>query len=165
MKIKSYRELMKEQAGERKLKQLNSGLETYNLTLKQKVSRQIDSFKRFCYITTVCAVILYSLLFILTSLFNIYYLFSFVIAYAISITLAFILDKKFVFSSFSPKTIRRQYKEFIYVYLISFIVNIIALYVLVEYAGIWYLLSQLIIGITLTPLLFLLVKLFVFSHK
>ncbi len=164
MKIKSYGELLKEQAKEGKLEQLKSNLEIYNLTLKQKLKYQVNSFRKFCYTTIICAAVLYSLLFIFTSQYGIYYLFSFVMAYTISTTFAFFLSKKFVFNSFNPKTIQRQYKEFFYFYLIIFIVNTLFLYTLVEYAGLWYLFAQLLIGITTTPMVFIFIRILVFSH-
>ena len=148
----------------KKLSSRKTKFMTYDLTLKQKLTYHIVSFRKFCYTTIACAVLLYTLFFIFTSLLHVHYILSFVIAYPIAMSFAFMANKIWVFNSFNPKAISRQYVQFFYVYMATFIVNLILLYILVEFAGFWYLLAQLVIGIIITPLVFLVTKIVVFSH-
>jgi len=139
-------------------------VEFYRLSLKDRVKRQIDKFKRYCYTSFISASLMFLLLFIFTSTLHIYYLISFVMAFVVSLTLSFVLNKLYTFNSFNPTKITKQYSYFFIVSIVAFIGNFLALYVLVGIVGLWYLLAQLIIGLVGLPILFLSHKRYVFAH-
>jgi len=140
-------------------------IETYNPSLKFRFKKNLEHFKRYFYVSLTCAGFLLLLLFILTSIFKFYYLSSFVLSYTLTITLSFILNKKFTFNNFNPKTLKNQYIEFSVVGILSFLINLLLLYILVDIVGIFYLFSQIIIGIFGIPTLFVIHKKLVFGHR
>ncbi len=149
---------------ERGIKQKRK-IKLYNLSLKQRAKRHIYSFRKYCYIMGIGAAILFSLLFVFTSLFKVHYLLSLFFAYIVSISLNFFLSKKVIFNNFSPKRAHKQYYEFFIVSMGGFFGNLIFLFILVDLVGLWYLLAELIIGFFGLPLMFLTHKKIVFSHK
>ncbi len=137
----------------------------YNLSFKHRVKRQLKNFRRYCYISLCSSGVLFTLLFIFTSLLNIYYILSFIMAFAISATLNFTLNKIYTFNFFNPKRLAKQYYQFFIVSFSAFSVNIILLYILVEFFHSYYLVAQLTIGLVGSPILFIIHRRFVFSHK
>jgi len=137
----------------------------YNLSFKHRIKRQLKNFRRYCYISLCSSGVLFILLFIFTSLFNIYYILSFTMAFTMSTTLNFILNKIYIFNFFNPKRLTKQYYQFFIVGFSAFSVNIILLYVLVEFFHFYYLVAQLTIGLVGLPILFIIHRRLVFSHK
>ena len=139
-------------------------IEGYKLNIKQLIKWHFKHFKHYIYTSAIGAVLMFSLLFIFVSVFKIHYLFSFTIVYVIVTTNAFLLNKLFVFKFFNPKRIHRQYYEFFLFGIIVYIANLTAIYIFVQFIGIWYLLSQAIISLIGMPLLYLAHRHLVFSH-
>lgn len=142
-------------------------IQTYKLTLNQRVNlykRQFQQFKRYCFIALFSGVIMLMALFIFTSYLSFFYLVSFVFSYILMTLVSFVLNKKYVFKIFNPKSLSKQYKEFFIVGVVAFVLNFIALYILVDVYHIYYLLGQIIIWIIGAPWLFITHKLLVFSH-
>ena len=140
-------------------------LELYRLNLKSRIRNNIKDLKKYCIILNVGLVLMLFLLYLLTSIFNIYYLVSFIIAYIIALSFDFLLVRKFIFNNFNPKSIHAQYLRFIYSDLAFFLINIILLRIFVEKIHLFYLLSQIAISIILFPMKFFWNKSHVFSHK
>jgi len=139
--------------------------ETYNLSLKERLKKQIKQFKKYCYISVASGVLMFTLLFLFTSLLNIYYLLSLTMAYTITVTGNFILNKIFIFNRFHPESLSKQYSQFFIVSFSGFIGNFIALYVLVSYFKWGYLFAQLLISAVGLPLLFFCYRNLVFSFR
>jgi len=138
---------------------------TYKISIKERIERHFENFKKYCIINLISGFKMLLLLFILTSIFNVFYLLSFLLSSLFSITLDFVLNKKYTFNKFNPKTIYKQYSDFFIVSFSSFIINFILLFIFVEYLHLWYLLSQLLISFILAPLRFLIHQKRTFSHK
>jgi|SRR3989344_460625 len=137
----------------------------YKRNLQYRIKMNLKVFKIYTYTSILGAIIMFLTLFILTSAFRIYYILSFIIAFIISLTVNFILNRVYTFRKFNPKKLSRQYFEFFLVSISAFLANLISLYILVELFHIFYLLSQLIISLIGLPMLYLVNKKLVFSHK
>ncbi|MBU1136178.1 MAG: GtrA family protein [Nanoarchaeota archaeon] len=140
-------------------------VKVYDLTLKQRINLHFKQFKKYCYFAIATTLILLLLLFILKSLFKIHYLISFMIAYFIAASINFILNKYYTFNLFNPKTISRLYYEFSILNAGVFILNLVFLYVLVEFFNIWYFFAQVLISLGFAPVKFFINKKLVFSHR
>jgi len=136
----------------------------YRPTLKQNISWHFKHFKLYCYTSAIGAILMFSLLYILTDVFKIYYILSFTLAYLLIVTNSFLLNRFFVFRLFNPKRIHRQYLQFFIVNIVAYVTNLIFLYILVHFFGIWYLLAQFLIAVVGLPILYLSHRVMVFNH-
>lgn len=140
------------------------GIRTYKPSMKDNIKWHFKHFRIYCFTSFIDAILMFGLLFILTTIFKIHYILSFTITYIIITTNSFILNKLFVFKFFNPKKLHKQYSQFFIVSVTAFILNFIALYFLVEFLGVWYLLAQLIIATVGLPPLYLSHRIMVFNH-
>jgi len=136
----------------------------YEPSLRRAMKRQISHFKNYCYVSFANGALMFLLLFVFTSIFQIFYIFSLIIASLITMTSSFILNKIYIFNKFSAKELSKQYYHFFIVGFSAFFVNLISLYLLVRIFGLHYLLAQLLIVVVSLPLLFFSHKKFVFKH-
>lgn len=136
----------------------------YKPSIKQSVRWHFKYFKVYCYTSIIGAILMFSLLYIFTDVFKIYYIISFTIVYIIVTTNAFLLDRFFVFRLFNPKRMHKQYYRFFIISIVAYIINLTFLYILVHFFDIWYLLAQLIISVVGLPLLYLSHRNMVFSY-
>ena len=82
------------------------------------------------------------LLYILTSIFGWWYLLSATISFIIAATLSFYLQKFWTFDNNSRDKIRGQLAIFFFVSFMNLLANDAIIYLLVEYASIWYVFAQ-----------------------
>lgn len=108
-------------------------------------SSRVLEVARFITSGSIAAFTNLTLLYLFTSIVGIWYIFSAVIAYMISISVSFTLQK---FWTFSHHSLKKTYSE-IFWYIVnnvfSLVINIAGLYVLVEYVSMWYLAAQFIL--------------------
>ena len=71
---------------------------------------------------------------------------SAIIAFLFAVTNSFLLNKTWTFEEKIGYKTKFKYAQFIFVSITALIVNLILLYVLVEYFNVWYMVAQ-IIGI------------------
>ena len=136
----------------------------YKPTIKQTLNWHFKHFKIYCYTSVIGAVLMFSLLYISTSVLKIHYMLSFTIVYAIVATTSFILSKFLVFRFFSPKRFHKQYCQFFAISLVFYILNLISLFIIVNFFGVWYLLAQFIISVIGLPVVYLIHRKIVFEH-
>tara|TARA_Y100000310_G_C20375856_1_gene665710 strand:- start:130 stop:582 length:453 start_codon:yes stop_codon:yes gene_type:complete len=136
----------------------------YRPSIKQMVKWHFKHFKLYSYTSVIGAVLLFSLLYLLTSVFKIHYILSFTIAYILVTTNAYFLNRLLVFRVFNPKRIHKQYYEFFISSVGAYVLNVFFLYIFVNFLNIWYLLAQAIICIVGLPLLYMAHRHIVFSH-
>ncbi|TSC87216.1 MAG: GtrA family protein [Parcubacteria group bacterium Gr01-1014_8] len=91
-------------------------------------------------------------LFILTEYAGVWYLLSASIALAVGFTMSFILQKFWTFENSSLARVHIQVPLHVTLGLTNLVLNTIALYILVEWFGLWYMLGQLIAGVFLACL-------------
>lgn len=86
-----------------------------------------------------------SLLYLLTELFEIWYIISSIIAFSISLLTGFVLQKFWTFRDNNARRFKRQLAMYITVGILNLILDPVLLYALVETFGIWYVLAQLLV--------------------
>ena len=104
----------------------------------------IKKFSKFVIVGVVNTLINLISLYILTDLFNIYYMFSAIFAFVLANTNSFVLNKIWTFNDFFKDSFFKKYTKFIIVSGITLIVNLSILYSLTEYLHFHYMISQII---------------------
>lgn len=117
------------------------------LPYKKKV---IKEFFKFAFVGLVGTFINIVILYSLTEFLGIYYMFSEVFAFIIAATSNFFLNKIWTFKERVKESILNKYLLFLSVSITALIVNLFFLYILTEFLGIYYIISQFVsIGIAL----------------
>ncbi len=104
---------------------------------------QNNKFVRFAVSGAIGTLVDLALLFIFTEWFAVWYLISSVFSFLFGSVTHFTVSRFWVFKNFE-KTFWRQYASFFLVHLGGLGVNTLALYILVEYAHIYYLIAKII---------------------
>jgi putative flippase GtrA len=86
-----------------------------------------------------------ALLYVFTRYLGIWYLFSLVLAFAIAFWISFFLQKFWTFQDKHTHRVHMQASSYLLVQLVNLSVNAAALYVLVHFFGLWYMLAQVMI--------------------
>jgi putative flippase GtrA len=84
----------------------------------------------------------FATLYVLTEFLHMWYLASAGVAVAFGFTTSFVLQKFWTFRSMPLESIRTQLPMHIGLSALNILFNTAALYLLVEYAGLWYMLAQ-----------------------
>ena len=118
------------------------------------------------YIISGCtgALVNLSTLFILTEFAHVYYLLSAVIAFFVSLTVGFNLQKKWTFRD-DNKKVFKQVALYFTITGANLFINMSLLYFLVEKLDVWYMLAQVIIYGSLSIFSFILYKFLVFKKE
>ena len=111
------------------------------LTIKYK-KEVIHQFIKFGIVGLIGTIINLFILFLLTDLAGVYYLFSAIIAFFIAMTSNFILNKIWSFKEKINDEFRKKWGQFFIVSLAALIINLIFLYILTELLKIHYIISQ-----------------------
>ena len=91
----------------------------------------------------------FATLYILTEFFDVWYLLSSVIALVLSLIVSFLLQKFWTFQNYSLERVHIQVPLHATLALCNLVFNTIALYVLVEWFGVWYMFGQVINGMVI----------------
>lgn len=102
----------------------------------------------------------YSILYILTEFFGIYYLYSSIISFIVSVIFNYILSIKWVFDVSKKQTIK-EFSTFIILSIIGLIINQVIMYIMVEKANIWYMFSKIVSTIIVMVYNFITRKIFI----
>jgi putative flippase GtrA len=104
-----------------------------------------------------------SVLFVLTHFFGVWYLYSSIAAMSVATVTSFVLQKLWTFQNYSTQ-VHVQFPLHATLALSNIALNTVALYLLVEYVGLWYLLAQVLIGACLACMNYLVYKHIIFTH-
>lgn len=104
-----------------------------------------------------------SILFILTHWYDVWYIYSSIIAVSAATIVSFILQKLWTFQNFSS-AVHKQFPLHLSLGLMNIAANTAALYVLVEWLGIWYLLAQILAGVVLGFVNYTVYRLYIFGE-
>ncbi len=140
------------------LRKRKRGVRLYKRSIKARAKQQLEQFKSYLKISLICAGILFILLFLFTSVLRIHYLISFLISFAIAGSFNFFLNRYRTFRGFNPIKLTKLYYKFFVVSSSSFLLNILFLFLLVNFFNIWYLLAQFYIALIGLPIMY-------FVHK
>jgi len=102
-------------------------------------------------------------LYIFTDMVGIWYLYSSILAFFVSLLVSFILQKFVVFKDIGTHDMHYQFSKFFVVAILGVITNTILISVCVEIFGIWYISSQIIAGFFVMIQNFILYKFFIFN--
>lgn len=135
------------------------------LFLLQKLPFQHIKVVRFLLSGGVSAALNFSILWGSTELLHVWYMLSLIISIIICSILNFTLQKFWTFEDHSLDRVYAQLPQFITLGVVNLILNSIFLYVLVEYAHMWYLAGQVICIATLASMNFFIYHTLIFSSK
>ena len=111
-----------------------------------KTLRHHKIFVKFIIAGGIATLVDFSLLFVFTDIFKIWYVLSASLAFMFAFVISFHLQKFWTFRDGSRHKIYKQVFIYFLVTFSSLIINAIGMYILVEYFNIWYMLAQVIIG-------------------
>jgi putative flippase GtrA len=100
-------------------------------------------FIKFCLVGSTGALIHLGLLYSLTELFHMWYVLSAAIGFTVAVLNNFVWNRLWTFKNTSP-CIPRQLLLFFIINVISLCINLSVLYILTEYAGMWYMEAQIV---------------------
>lgn len=105
------------------------------------------------------------LLYILVDLFGFWYLSSSVVAYAMSFSISFVLQKFWTFSDYERYKLRKQIVQFFLVNTICLVLNSYGMFFLVSKLGVAYLAAQLTLGVLFAAFSFTINKFIIFNKS
>jgi len=106
------------------------------------LKRLFRQFYYYCLAGVVGLILSTVLIALLTEKFNVYYMASAVFAYLVAITVSFFMNFFWTFQNSGEK--RKKYSLYLIINLFILFLDIVVLFALTEYIGIWYLGSQVI---------------------
>ncbi|MDO8552913.1 MAG: GtrA family protein [bacterium] len=104
-------------------------------------------------------------LYVLTDIFDIYYLVSTVVAFLISFLVSFVLQKFWTFQDASKDNLHLQLPLYLSMQVANLGLNASLMYAFVEYLHLWYILSQVIISLVLAVIAFIINKKYIFKPQ
>ncbi|MBU5575065.1 MAG: glycosyltransferase family 2 protein [Candidatus Aenigmatarchaeota archaeon] len=102
----------------------------------------IKKFVKFCIVGAFGTLLNIAVLYVLTEKLYIFYMISAVFAFVVALTSNFILNKIWTFGEKLSERTLYKYSKFFIISILALFVNLIVLYILVEYFQIWYIFSQ-----------------------
>jgi putative flippase GtrA/glycosyltransferase involved in cell wall biosynthesis len=104
-------------------------------------------------------------LYIFTDIVGIWYLYSSVMAFFVSLVVSFTLQKFVVFKDMKTGGMHYQFSKFSIALLLGVTTNTVVMFVCVDVFGIWYILAQVVAGFFVMIQNFTLYKFFIFNNK
>ena len=104
-------------------------------------------------------------LYVFTDVVGIWYLYSSILAFLISLVISFVLQKFIVFKDTKTDGMRNQFSKFFIAAVLGVITNTAIMFVCVDMFGIWYIFSQVIAGFFVMIQNFIFYKFFIFNKK
>lgn len=104
-------------------------------------------------------------LFLFTDILGVWYIYSSVISFIVAVIISFTLQKFWTFNDTGVEKVKQQFVLFVLTALIGLCLNSVLMYIFVEYIGLWYILTQLIVAVFIAIFNFFMYKFFVFKKK
>lgn len=105
-----------------------------------------------------------TLLYILTSVLDVWYIYSALIATSVALIVSFTLQKLWTFRNYGTERVHVQFPMHAALAGLNIVINAILLYVLVEWFGLWYLFAQVVIGALLACVNYTVYKKLIFTE-
>jgi glycosyltransferase involved in cell wall biosynthesis/putative flippase GtrA len=102
-------------------------------------------------------------LFIFTDIIGIWYLYSSILAFLLSLIISFTLQKFIVFRNSETNKMHHQFLKFFVAAVLGITSNTVLVFICVEVFGVWYILSQIIAGFFVMIQNFILYRFFIFN--
>lgn len=104
------------------------------------------------------------ILYVFTEFFGIWYIYSVLIAFLFAFCVSFIMQKFWTFKDKNTNKTHKQAAFYLFISVVNLIVNVIAIYILVEVFELWYMLAQVLIAGVTAIYSFLIYKFIIFKH-
>lgn len=104
-------------------------------------------------------------LYVFTHFLGIWYFFSLFLAFAVALLVSFLLQKFWTFADTETDGIHLQASSYLFVSLVNLAVNAMLLYLLVQFAGLWYIYAQIAIDALIAVSSFLIYKFLIFRKR
>jgi glycosyltransferase involved in cell wall biosynthesis/putative flippase GtrA len=104
-------------------------------------------------------------LYIFTDIFGVWYLYSSILAFILSLVISFSLQKFVVFKDRGIRKIHHQFSKFFVAAVLGVMTNTFVVFICVDAFGIWYIFSQIIAGFFVMIQNFILYHIFIFNKK
>lgn len=104
-------------------------------------------------------------LYVFTDVFNVWYLYSSIISYAIALFVSFFLQKMWAFRDKNLKGAHIQFLKYALIIATGGLLNTIMMYLWVDIVGLWYIIAQIITGAFIAVLNFFSYKKFIFKTE
>lgn len=114
---------------------------------------------------STAAVVDVGLLYVFTDLLHIWYIISAVIAFVFAFCVSFTLQKFWTFRDGSVSDIHVQLGKYLVAAILNLILNTALMYLFVDVFHVWYIFSQIIIGLTIAVGSFFVYKKFIFKQQ
>jgi len=111
------------------------------------------------------AVVNFSLLYIFADILGFWYLSSSMVAFILSIGVSFSLQKLWTFQDARTDGLSKQATLFFFIQIVNLGLNTLIVYTLVEFAGLWHMVAQIIAGATLAVSSFIIFSKFLFQRE
>lgn len=111
---------------------------------------QLSQMLRFAIAGVLGVSLYYLILYTLTDIIKIWYMYSAIIASVVNYVSNFLLQKFWTFKNKDIKNIKKQAAGYALMVVILFATNLFLLYLLVEYCHFWYIFAQIIVTIIVT---------------
>lgn len=111
--------------------------------LVQEIRQRFGNFPFFFVVGGTCTAIDLALLYCLTDVLGLWYVYSGVISFIIVSAISFILHKTISFVDRQDK-FHKQYVKFLFVVSVGMVINNSTLFVLTHFVGLWYIISRLV---------------------
>ena len=116
----------------------------YNFILKLYSKDSTKQMIKFAIVGAIGTIVNLSILFISTEFFSIYYIISEIIAFFCALINNYILNKIWTFKEKVKYKVIRKYFQYFSITLIALVVNLIILFILVEFFNMWYILAEIV---------------------
>ena len=101
-------------------------------------------FIRFAIVGVLNTLIHLSILYFLTEYLHIYYILSSLIGFSLAVTNSFILNTIWTFKKNIREKAGFRYTKFFVISTLAAVINLALLYLITEFLGVWYILSQIV---------------------
>lgn len=112
----------------------------------KKYYRRYEKFWLYSVGGTIAFIVDFGLLYLLTEYVGLWYLTSATIAVVVAIIVNYVWQRIVTFKSLD-RNVAKQFSKFVIISLVAIGLNIILMYVLVEFVGLWYLLAKVFVTI------------------
>ena len=132
--------------------------------VRKKGTRKRDQLWKYFLVGSLGTIVQLALLYVFVDLFKIQYLVSAAIVFLIAVSMTFFLNRSWTFHV-HDKHEKMEYFEYVGIHTGVLVLNLVFMYLLVDYFGLWYMLAQLIAIALLGGLNFLMQRRFTFGIR
>lgn len=126
--------------------------------------RRLRQLATYLVIGGAVALVQIGLLYVLTEVFSIWYLYSSAIAFVAAVVLNFLFQKQFTFHESANRSTRWQFAAFFILAVLNLCISTVVLSLLVEFGGVYYILAQIAIIGALAIFNFMIYRAYIFKE-